>query len=169
MGLNCISNFHSAPANAAWIRSRFCAGSGGHDRSGKPRSPDRYSGLDKGLQVVIIEDELGAAWLLEGLLENLGHHVLRIFATAEEALTIGLENADLALIDINLGTGVDGITVAQQLASRSSAQVIFCSAYSDEATRQRVLECVPRASLVTKPVSEHELSAAISAAVRITE
>lgn len=168
MGLNCISNSHSAIANAAWVRSRLYAGSGGHDPSDEPRSPEQYSGLDKGLQVVIIEDELGAAWLLEGILETLGHHVLRIFATAEEALTVGLENADLALIDINLGGGVDGITLAQELSSRSSARVIFCSAYSDEATRQRVLECVPRASLLSKPVSEHELSAAIKAAVRFT-
>jgi hypothetical protein len=144
----------------------LCASHGG--RSPATRTADREhdpsAGL--GLKVVIIEDELFAAWLIEGLLEKIGHSVIAIHSAGEEALASGLGDADLAVIDINLGSGLDGIAAAIQLRATSSARVVFCSAYSDDATRQRIAETVPGASLVGKPLLEHELRAAIRASTR---
>lgn len=41
-------------------------------------------------------------------------------------------------MDINLGSGIDGITAAQQIRAAGDVQIIFVSAYTDSATRNRV-------------------------------
>ncbi len=118
------------------------------------------------LRVVIIEDELFAAWMIEGLLEELGHQVVAIHSSGEQALAAGLHGADLAIVDINLGAGIDGIAAAAELRRTSSAALIFCTAYSDQATRTRAAAAVPTAPMIGKPVSDTDLKLAIEAALQ---
>lgn len=73
------------------------------------------------LELVLVEDELLLRELLESTLSRVpGLSVMATFGTAEEALS-GLEGRrpDMVLCDIDLGSGMDGITLAKELRKRS--------------------------------------------------
>lgn len=117
------------------------------------------------LKAIIIEDELFVAWLVEDLLETLGHEVVGIYSSGEEALAADIQHAELAIVDINLGPGMDGIQLATELRLRHAVPLVFCSAYSDDATRKRISQTLPGATIVGKPVSRRDLEGAIALAV----
>lgn len=119
------------------------------------------------LRVVIIEDELMVAWVLEGTLETLGHKIVDIYASGESAISAGVGEATLLIVDINLGNGMDGITTATELRRSSAVPIIFCSAYSDPQTRQRATAAVPNAAFVTKPFVNSDIEKAIEQATRV--
>lgn len=120
------------------------------------------------LRCVIVEDELMAAWMLEGLLEELGHEVLEIFSDAESALASPeLKEAEMLILDINLGIGMSGIDAAAAIRRDTPVPIVFCSAYSDEATRCKAMAAAPGAAFAAKPVSRNELRTAIVAATEV--
>lgn len=119
------------------------------------------------LRVVIIDDELIVAWLLEDTLETLGHVIIDIYPTGEGAISAGIGEAALLFVDINLGDGIDGIATATELRRTSPVPVIFCSAYSDEQTRQRATAAVPDAAFLTKPFVSRDIEEAVEAATRV--
>lgn len=119
------------------------------------------------LRVVIIEDELMVAWVLEGTLETLGHEIIDIHPTGESAISAGIGEATLLIADINLGDGIDGIVAATELRRSSPVPIIFCSAYSDQTTRQRATAAVPNAVFVTKPFVTRDIKEAIEAATSV--
>lgn len=121
--------------------------------------------LTERLKAIIIEDELFIAWIVEDLLETLGHEVIGIYPNGEEALGADIQHAELAVVDINLGSGMDGIQLATELRRRHGVPLVFCSAYSDEATRKRIGQMLPGAPVVGKPVSSRDLEEAIAFAV----
>jgi DNA-binding response OmpR family regulator len=139
------------------------------DKAGMPQSAEPVEpGETAGLRCVIVEDELMAAWMIEGLLEDLGHDVMAIFCDGETALwSPALAEAELVILDINLGTGMSGIEAAVEMRRVTPVPIVFCSAYSDEATRLRALEAAPDAAFAAKPVSQSELSGAIAAATAL--
>lgn len=138
-------------------------------KSSTSQSSDRLDAqATPALRCVIVEDELMAAWMIEGLLEELGHDVLAIFCDGETALwSPALQQAELVVLDINLGTGMSGIEAAAEIRRVTSVPIVYCSAYSDEATRARALEAAPGAAFAAKPVSQNDLSAAIVAAMAV--
>lgn len=125
-----------------------------------------YSKSAPTYRTVIIEDELLVAWGVEEVLESLGHEVLNIYSNGEAALAAGIGDASLVIVDINLGTGLDGIATAAKLRQITNVPVVFCSAYSDNDTRQRAMAAVPNAAFVVKPFVERDLLRAIEAATR---
>ena len=143
---------------------RFAA-SGEDKASRAPAAKPSEAAGTTGLRCVIVEDELMAAWMIEGLLEELGHDVLAIFCDGETALwSPALQQAELVILDINLGTGISGIEAAAEIRRVTKVPIVFCSAYSDEATRLRALEAAPGAAFAAKPVSQQELGQAIASA-----
>ncbi len=139
------------------------------EKAGTPQSADQPEAQARtGLRCVIVEDELMAAWMIEGLLEDLGHDVVAIFCDGETALwSPALADAELVILDINLGTGMSGIEAAAEMRRVTPVPIVFCSAYSDEATRLKALEAAPDAAFAAKPVSQAELSAAIAEATAV--
>lgn len=138
--------------------------------SGTDREPSSYAVTSKRsvapaakLHAVIIEDELIIAWGVESALEKLGHEVLDIHPTGESALSSGIGDATLLIVDINLGDGMDGIATAAELRQLTDVPIVFCTAYSGEETRQRAIAAVPDAALITKPFLERDLEQAIEA------
>lgn len=119
------------------------------------------------LRALIIEDELIVAWAIESSLENFGHEVVDICPSGESALSAGIGDATLIIVDINLGDGMDGIETAVELRRAAAVPIIFCSAYSDQRTRERAMAAVPDAGFVTKPFVDRDLEQAIQAATRV--
>lgn len=117
------------------------------------REDDARPGCSPPLRVAIVEDELMVAWSLETLVEDMGHEVAGLFAAGEAALAaLGRQPPDLVLMDINLGSGIDGIETARRLRAEHPVTILFVSAYADDATQARIAETVPGAQLLRKPV-----------------
>ncbi len=72
-----------------------------------------------GLSVLVLEDEMMVAMLLEDMLQELGCRVVGPVSTVPEALE-KLQSApvDVALLDVNLSYGHSGYPVAEVLAAR---------------------------------------------------
>jgi CheY-like chemotaxis protein/DNA-directed RNA polymerase specialized sigma24 family protein len=84
-------------------------------------------------RVLIIEDEPIIALDLENLVTELGHTVVAIAATREEAVQKALsERPGLVLADINLGEGGSGIDAVSEILDSFDIPVIFITAYPEK-------------------------------------
>ena len=90
------------------------------------------------MRILIVEDEALIAMMLTDSLESGGHEVMGPAATAGEALAL-CEAAlpDLALLDVNLGDGSNGVVLARVLFDRWGLPVIFASGQLMEARQAR--------------------------------
>ena len=69
--------------------------------------------------ILVLEDEMMVAMLLEDMLADLGCHVLGPVATVAPALALLESNTvDFALLDVNLSYGQNGYPVAEELTAR---------------------------------------------------
>jgi two-component system, response regulator PdtaR len=90
------------------------------------------------MRILIVEDEALIAMLLTDALENGGHEVMGPAATASEALALcEAMLPDLALLDINLRDGSNGVVLARALFERWGLPVIFASGQLMEARQAR--------------------------------
>jgi CheY-like chemotaxis protein/DNA-directed RNA polymerase specialized sigma24 family protein len=84
-------------------------------------------------RVLIIEDEPIIALDLENLVTELGHQVVAIAATRDEAVAKAhSERPGLVLADINLGDGGSGIDAVSDILSSFDIPVIFITAYPEK-------------------------------------
>jgi CheY-like chemotaxis protein len=115
-------------------------------------------------RILIVEDVLMAAWHLESLVHDLNFDLGGLAANGEEAI----ERADdlkpnVLLMDINLGKGMDGIEAARRICETVNTAVVFISAYTDDASLDRIKQTFPAAPVLAKPVTLEALRAAIAA------
>src|ERR1700674_6071123 len=76
-------------------------------------------------RVMIVEDELFVAWHLESIVQDLRFDVCAIVPNAEEALEqLPAAEADVVLMDINLGGGMDGIEAARRIRENAPRPVV---------------------------------------------
>lgn len=117
------------------------------------------------VQVLVVEDEYLVAVYLEDVLDDIGCRCCGVAGTAEEALAVAeSERPTIALVDIGLRGGDDGISLACKLRDRFGIAVIFMSGASDPETRQRAEVARPRGFL-SKPCTEDELASALRSAL----
>ena len=90
------------------------------------------------MRILIVEDEALIAMVLADSLEDGGHEVVGPAATMAEALAL-CEAAppELAVLDVNLGDGSNGVDVARALLERWGVPSIFASAQMMEARQAR--------------------------------
>ena len=109
------------------------------------------------LRILIVEDEAMVATGLEMLLEDHGFIVAGWAVDEAEAVQLAEEHRpDLALVDLQLRGGDDGVKLAHQLATRWDVDVIFLTAQSDPKTKARA-EQVSHRAYVVKPYVPTEL------------
>ena len=89
------------------------------------------------MRILIVEDEVLIAWMLAECLEGAGHEVIGPAAAMAEALALCEAAAlpELAVLDINLRGGSNGVEVARALLERWGVRSIFAS--SDEMLEAR--------------------------------
>jgi CheY-like chemotaxis protein len=81
-----------------------------------------------GRRVLLVEDEVMIAMLIEDMLEELGHELVTVASRLEEAVAAARnEDFDLAILDLNLG-GVLTYPAADVLAERG-VPFIFATGY----------------------------------------
>ena len=90
------------------------------------------------MRILIVEDEALIAMMLADSLEGGGHEVMGPASTMGEALAL-CETAlpELALLDVNLRDGSNGVDVARALFERWGVLSIFASGQMTEARRAK--------------------------------
>jgi DNA-directed RNA polymerase specialized sigma24 family protein/CheY-like chemotaxis protein len=123
----------------------------------------RELAADIATDVLIIEDEAFIAFDLEGLVEGLGHRVIGIARTREEALAIaGKKRPGMILADIQLADGSSGLDAVNDMLESFEAPVIFITAYPE---RFLTGERPEPAFLIAKPYQPTTVSAILSQAL----
>lgn len=113
--------------------------------------------------VLIIEDEPFIALDLQTLVEELGHRVVGVARTHNEAIeAVAKDQPGLILADIQLADGSSGLEAVNQILGEFSVPVIFVTAYPE-----RFLTGAPPepAFLIAKPFGVDSLKAVISQAL----
>ena len=115
----------------------------------------------RSLNVLIVEDEFFIALDSQSVVESLGHQVLGIAVSAEEAVEMaGRIKPDVVLMDIRLSGPRDGIEAATEIWKRYGTSTVFVTANTDAATRERARQIRPVAFL-EKPLTEAHLRRAL--------
>jgi PAS domain S-box-containing protein len=114
--------------------------------------------------ILIVEDELISANDLKEILISFGYHVTGIASTGERAVELVDEACpDLILMDINLGSGINGIEAAERILSQVSIPIIYVSAYMNSAMVTRAKVTNPY-GYILKPFDIRELRTVIEIA-----
>lgn len=115
-----------------------------------------------GLRVLIADDELLCAMVLEDEVQDMGGHVIGpVSRVAEIVATAKREKADIAILDINM-QGQLSYDAAVELAS-SGVRVVFMSGYNEMMDCPEALKGAP---LLTKPWTGDGLGEALAAVLR---
>lgn len=115
------------------------------------------------LRVLVVEDEFFISLTARRMLEALGHVVVGIAVSADEAVKVAeAERPDVVLMDIRLVGLRDGVDAAEEIHRRFGIGSIFVSANSDPATRERA-KVVSPLGFIEKPLTENRLRVGLSA------
>jgi two-component system, response regulator PdtaR len=116
----------------------------------------------RSLRVLIVEDEFFISLHIKQLVQTLGHSVVAIAVSADEAVNIAeIEQPDVVLMDIRLIGPRDGIDAAEEIRRRFGIDSIFVTANTDPQTRQRA-QAVQPLGFLEKPLTEQRLRLGLS-------
>jgi len=120
-----------------------------------------------GLPVVIVEDEVKIAELLQDYCEDAGYQT-RVFHNGDDALAWLKQNtARLVLLDLML-PGTDGLTICQEYRKQSDVPVVMITARVEEIDRLLGLG-LGADDYICKPFSPREVIARIKSILRRVE
>ena len=126
----------------------------------------RTARVDMQARILIVEDEVMIAWMIESLLEEMGFDTIEIAANDDDAFAaVARARPALIVSDINLGCGLDGIAVAERINADGIVPVLFVSGYADDMARLRIETQFAAASLLRKPIDHSLLRGAVMAAL----
>lgn len=112
------------------------------------------------LRIMVVEDEAMIALLLGEVLEDMGHEVCAVEATAAGAVTSAVRcRPDLLIVDAQLRDG-SGLTAVDQILRCAFVPHVFVSG---DVSQVRKLK--PNAVTIQKPFREAELASAIRRAL----
>ncbi len=115
-------------------------------------------------RIIIIEDDETLSLIYQMFLKDLGHELVGIYSSAQKLFdVIDSLQVDLALVDIKLGSSLDGIKIAAQLKTNYNIPSIYITGHGDTETVEKALESNPYGYLL-KPVDKKTLRVAIELA-----
>ena len=117
------------------------------------------------LRILVVEDEVIIAMDIAMQLRELGYEPVGHATRGEQAITMAQQHQpDLVLMDVHLGSAMDGITCAAAIRAQSGADIVFLSAFDTSDNRARA-QAVGPIGYITKPFDTAELGAVIALAV----
>jgi CheY-like chemotaxis protein len=115
--------------------------------------------------ILVVEDDIIIATLLQNRLTKLGYSVADISATGEDAIQKAAElRPNLVLMDIRLKGEIDGIGAAEAIHETESIPVVYLTSHSDEDTLERAKKTQP-AGYIIKPFTDDQLRTTIEIAL----
>jgi two-component system, response regulator PdtaR len=140
----------------------WLATSAGHGSDPLGEQGDQPDLKSRSLRVLIVEDEFFISLHTKALLQVLGHEVVAIAVSANQAVSIAeAQCPDVVLMDIRLVGSRDGIDAADEIRKRLGIGSIFVTANTDPETRERALAAQPLGFL-EKPLTEERLKLGLS-------
>lgn len=116
--------------------------------------------------ILIVEDENIVAMNLKMILQRKGYKIAGHARTGQAAIEMAKETVpDLIIMDINLGSGIDGIQAADQILQTSDIPILFATGNSDKATVSRAAEISGDGYLV-KPYLADQLEEAVGNTIK---
>jgi len=117
------------------------------------------------IKIMIVEDE---PLIAEGIALHLKNSIFSVSAIAydaDEALQIlQTKTPDIAILDINLEGGKDGIQIAEYINKACPMPFIYLTSYSDKAIMDRAKATSP-SGFIVKPFNKNTLLASLEIAV----
>jgi two-component system, sensor histidine kinase PdtaS len=119
--------------------------------------------------LLLVEDEAILAMLETMTLQSFGYTVLHA-NTGEKALELLADGAqiDLVLMDINLGSGIDGTQAARAILARREVPIVFLTAHSEREMVEKVRH-ITRYGYVLKDAGAFVLQTSIEMAFELFE
>jgi DNA-binding NarL/FixJ family response regulator len=115
-----------------------------------------------GRKVIVAEDDPVLGSVIHATLEAVGHDVVAVVPTAEEAVALALNaKPDVVVMDVSLAGRMNGIEAASRLRRRSACRVVFHTASADRDHLDRML-AMRDTSVVRKPGHIARLVEAVS-------
>ncbi|HOW81912.1 MAG TPA: response regulator, partial [Spirochaetota bacterium] len=117
--------------------------------------------------VLLVEDEAVTSAIESRMLEKHGYTVLSA-DTGERAVEMALNNQDIdvILMDIDLGTGIDGTQAAENILRLKNIPILFLSSHTEQAIVDKT-EKITSFGYVVKNSGETVLMASIRMAFRL--
>ncbi|MCW7482686.1 response regulator [Leptospira kanakyensis] len=128
------------------------------------------SNLVTGKSILLVEDEAIIAMMQIRILKSAGfivHHV-RTGETAISFLSQPENKIDIILMDIDLGSGIDGTEAARIILSKHSIPLVFLSSHTETEIVNRT-ESITSYGYILKTTGEIVLIASIKMALRLFE
>jgi len=111
--------------------------------------------IDK--RILIVEDEPLVAEEIAMHVRSMSYKVTGIAYDGKRALDLlAQKNADIVLLDINLGGSTDGIALAEIINEKYKIPFLFITSYSDSRTLNRAKHTLPF-GYILKPFSKNDL------------
>ncbi|MEZ5353064.1 MAG: response regulator [Bryobacteraceae bacterium] len=125
-----------------------------------PGTPPRVEAAEQPPRILVVEDDPSIGMMIEEVLSGKQYEVRLVTSPGEALEAVKQQAPDLALMDINLGSDIDGIETVKRMREISDVPVCFITAYSDEATVARAEQVDPMAYLV-KPFETGDVGAMV--------
>ena len=115
--------------------------------------------------ILVVEDDINVAAVMEARLESFGYKVCDIARTGQKAIEgHSHHQPDLVLMDILLEGDMNGIEAAEQISSASDVPIIFVTCLNDPSVLDKAIQTHPYGYLV-KPYDNAELRSCIEIAL----
>ncbi len=116
-------------------------------------------------KILVVEDDINVAAVLEARLESFGYSVCEIASSGPKAIDASRRHRpDLILMDILLEGDMNGVEAAEKISVDSDVPIIFITCLNDAAILERAIKTNPSGYLV-KPYDNAELRSSIEIAL----
>lgn len=113
-------------------------------------------------RILVVEDEQIVAADLTAKLNRLGHEVVGVASSGEEAISLSERTRpELVLMDVHLQGRMDGTEAARHIQRSTGAPIIFITAYAEIFLRDPSL-MNPPGLCISKPFSLAQLRAVLA-------
>jgi len=120
--------------------------------------------MDRGINILIVDDEKEIADLVEVYLQNEGYNIYK-FYTGQEALEcIKTQNLNLAILDVML-PDIDGFKICQRIREKHRYPIIMLTAKTEDMDKITGLT-IGADDYITKPFNPLEMTARVKAQLR---
>ncbi len=123
------------------------------------------SGSETTSSILVVEDDVSVATVLESRLESFGYRICGVVNNGPDAIDAAFRrHPDLVLMDILLEGGMNGIEAAHEISNRSDVPIIFLSCLGEREVIDDALRTNPYGYMV-KPYDNGELRSTIEIAL----